>query len=206
MLNTSEFSIFIDRMARLNYLFDRQILDGSVLAEPDRRTGLFAIFRYSHDLLDVNHKIWVQEDVVRQTPDEDTSAIVKAKRAIDKYNQQRNDIIESIDAVVLSYFSRVILDREAFQYTETVGSIIDRLSICTLKIKYMKAQTLRIGVEKAHTARCSEKAEILSAQRDDLLCNLVVLLKGFCKGTHFFKVFRQFKMYNDPSMFPDHFG
>lgn len=50
------------------------------------------------ELCQANMSLWKEEDIARIGTD---AEIVKAKRAVDKYNQTRNDLIEKIDDYVL---------------------------------------------------------------------------------------------------------
>ena len=161
------------------------------------------------DLIVANHGwnqlLWEQEDQARRV-DVPDAAIVENKRAIDRYNQRRNDAIEAIDDVVLGMLEQVQARDDAWLNSETVGSIIDRLSINLLKLHHMGLQTQRPDTSAAHFALCSEKVRRLREQRGDLLVCLQRLLDGLRDGSCRFRVYRQFKMYNDPTLNPCLYG
>ena len=81
---------------------------------------------------------------------------------------------------------------------ETIGSLADKLSIVELKIFHMREQVARNDAEPAHRARCGERLAILELQRDDLAAELTELWERVRTGAYRPKVYRQFKMYNDP--------
>jgi hypothetical protein len=80
--------------------------------------------------------------------------------------------------------------------------MIDRLSILALKIFHMRKQTRRPDASTAHIDTCRAKLQRLTAQRNDLACCLDQLLNEAQSGHAYFKVYRQFKMYNDPNLNP----
>ena len=55
-----------------------------------------------------NTKLWNEEDLARRQNVSD-SEITKNKRAIDKFNQTRNDCIEQIDSFILECVKKAIL-------------------------------------------------------------------------------------------------
>jgi hypothetical protein len=82
----------------------------------------------------------------------------------------------------------------------------DRLSILSLKIRNMRLQTLRADVDRAHIEECQAKLARLIEQRADLGACLDRLLAECARGESRFKVYRQFKMYNDPRLNPAVYG
>ena len=155
--------------------------------------------------IELNHRynclLWDEEDLARRqnVPD---SAIAANKRAIDGYNQKRNDAIERIDEALLTRLAAVAPRQGARLNSETAGSMIDRLSIVSLKIFHMRKQTLRTDVDQGHIDTCKQKLARLTEQRGDLQDCLDRLLDETGRGEAYFKVYRQFKMYNDPNLNP----
>jgi len=82
---------------------------------------------------------------------------------------------------------------------ETVGSLIDKLSILQLKLFYMQAQTERPDASRKHKSACGSRWRVLKRQRNDLARELSELLANIAQGKIRMKVYRQFKMYNDPA-------
>jgi hypothetical protein len=148
-----------------------------------------------------NHLLWDEEDQARRTDVAD-AAIAANKRAIDRFNQQRNDAIEKIDEALLARIANVTPLPDAWHNAETAGSMIDRLSILALKIHHMRAQTLRPDATADHVAACAVKLSRLDAQRRDLARCLDTLLARAADGRAFWRIYRQFKMYNDPTLNP----
>jgi hypothetical protein len=146
-----------------------------------------------------NCALWDEEDLARRrnVPD---AEIAGNKRAIDRHNQKRNDAIERIDEYLLTSLGEA--KEGARLNSETAGSMCDRLSILSLKIHHMRIQTLRTDVEREHIDACKAKLARLVEQRGDLAGCLDRLLADFASGKSFFKVYRQFKMYNDPKLNP----
>ena len=160
-----------------------------------------------------NSLLWAEEDLARRQTVSD-SDIAANKRAIDRHNQARNDATERIDElllVALKLVDEASARSDAPQSTvpagarlnsETAGSMVDRLSILALKVKAMREQTLRTDVDEAHRATSQVKLERLQQQRRDLGDCLDALLGDALTGRAYFKVYRQFKMYNDPRFNP----
>ena len=191
---------FADVDARALCAFhDRSVTSGD--ASDD--TGAFAsdVARFIAANHRNNRLLWDEEDQARRT-DVDDAAIAANKRAIDRYNQQRNDAIEHIDEALLARVAGIPVATDAWHNSETAGAMIDRLSILALKIHHMRAQTLRPDATQEHVARCAEKLMRLERQRDDLAHCLDALLTQAAEGRAFWRIYRQFKMYNDPTLNP----
>ncbi len=163
-----------------------------------------------------NCRLWAEEDLARRTRVSDAE-IAANKRRIDGFNQARNDATERIDELLLvelGLFSAASarsglpmsavegIDGGARLNSETAGSMVDRLSILSLKINAMQAQTLRSDVDASHVQSSQAKLERLLQQRADLASCFDQLLVDCQAGRAYFKVYRQFKMYNDPQLNP----
>lgn len=119
------------------------------------------------------------------------------KRHIDGLNQSRNDAVACIDDLTLQALTDK-LNRDAPLHAETAGMMMDRLFIRVPKIKAMRVQTLRADVDAAHLGLCREKLGRLNEQRSDLAHGLDTLPLDYAAGQTRYKLYRQFKMHNDP--------
>jgi len=160
-----------------------------------------------------NSQLWAEEDLARRTQVAD-SEIAANKRAIDRFNQARNDAIERIDEVLLLALGlvdaesargdapRSLAPAGARLNSETAGSMVDRLSILALKVHAMRAQSERADADESHRSAAAARLARLQEQRRDLAGCLDQLLGDAAAGRAYFKVYRQFKMYNDPRFNP----
>ncbi len=81
---------------------------------------------------------------------------------------------------------------------ETIGTLVDKVSIFELKRFHMEEQINRADVSRKHREECGRKLGVLTEQRDDLVKELNGLFNGIKSGRKKIKLYRQFKMYNDP--------
>jgi hypothetical protein len=169
---------------------------------PEFDAGVWRFIERNHRY---NVLLWREEDQARRIDVPDLE-IAANKRAIDRYNQARNDATENIDESLLSRPGGVRRLGDARRNSETAGSIIDRLSILSLKVFHMDLQTERRDVPTEHIEACRAKLARLAEQRKDLMESLDALLRETAAGTAWFKVYRQFKMYNDPTLNPYLYG
>ncbi|MCE5267629.1 MAG: DUF4254 domain-containing protein [Planctomycetaceae bacterium] len=150
-----------------------------------------------------NFRLWHQEDIAR-SPSVTDAEMAAVKRAIDKLNQHRNDLIERLDDFLIAELGTAHVEPEttAPLNTETPGSAIDRLSIISLRLYHMAEQAGRRDTTAEHVAKANARLGILHEQRRDLSNSLGELLSDIFAGRKRLKVYRQFKMYNDPTMNP----
>jgi hypothetical protein len=146
-----------------------------------------------------NFSLWHEEDVARRD-DLGFEAVYRAKRAIDRFNQERNNFIEEMDKVIVAALQPPASDCP--RNSETPGMMIDRLSILALKEYHMHEETVRTDAGAEHRSKCGEKLARIRVQRADLLGCLADLLADVVARRRTFSVYFQFKMYNDPALNP----
>ena len=157
------------------------------------------------------HKCWIDtvqwhfEDIIRD-PQIDPVAALTLKRRIDKSNQDRTDMVEDIDSYFRDLYHDIKPDADATINTESPAWAIDRLSILALKIWHMTEQTQRTDASEDHLATCRGKLAVLLEQQQDLSSAIDQLLADIKAGRKYMKVYRQMKMYNDPSTNPVLYG
>ena len=144
---------------------------------------------------------WHLEDIVRN-PQIDPVQGLELKRRIDKSNQERTDLVEQVDDYFLEHYATVIPLDDATINTESPAWAIDRLSILVLKIYHMEEEVNREGASATHRAACSSKLNVLRTQQSDLSQSIDELLFDILSGKKKMKVYRQMKMYNDPTLNP----
>lgn len=144
---------------------------------------------------------WHYEDIIRD-PHIDPVEAVALKRRIDQSNQDRTDLVEQIDSYFRQYYSDVKPLENATINTESPAWAVDRLCILQLKIYHMQEQVARADASPEHKAKCQAKLDVLLEQNVDLSTAIDQLLDDIQEGRKYMKVYRQMKMYNDPSTNP----
>ena len=184
-------------------LFEKQVADyhttdsvDAPLANPYDSTSFEALL-WEKSWVDTVQ--WHLEDLVR--PDDvDPLYALQLKRRIDRSNQHRTDLVEQIDDHFMALFASVATLPDARLNTETPAWAIDRLSILALKIYHFTIEANR--GDDAHRTKCQAKLDTLLTQRADLSLAIDQLLDDLAAGRRQMKLYRQMKMYNDPSLNP----
>jgi hypothetical protein len=164
---------------------------------------------YEHGTIeyDLYSKCWIDtvqwhlEDIIRDPHIVPIDAL-ELKRRIDRSNQDRTDLVEQIDSYFRQLYQNVKPLPDARLNTESPAWAVDRLSILALKIWHMQEQVDRKDADAAHIQKCQAKLDVLKEQQVDLSTSIDQLLEDIEAGRKYMKVYRQMKMYNDPSTNP----
>lgn len=142
---------------------------------------------------------WHLEDLIRPDDVEPAYALT-LKRRIDRSNQHRTDLVERIDDHYYAQFKDIVPQPDVRLNTETPAWAVDRLSILALKVYHFDIEAHR--GDDGHRAKCQAKLDTLLTQRADLTTAIDQLLDDLGAGRRMMRLYRQMKMYNDPSLNP----
>ncbi|KTD22778.1 Uncharacterised protein [Legionella lansingensis] len=148
-----------------------------------------------------NYRLWHAEDRARRE-DMGFEFVYHAKREIDHCNQQRNNRMEAMDEWLFTHLEPG-KPTDCPVHSETPGMMIDRLSILALKAYHMKLQVIREDVEDTHRKTCQRKWQTIIEQQSQLISCLAQLMTEVILKQRTFRVYHQFKMYNDPNLNPE---
>jgi len=168
-----------------------------------KNTGSTPIERAIENLLTANFTLWGYEDEARRknVPD---NYIAELKRKIDKENQRRNDIIDTLDALIREDVEKKLgsIDQNLPMNSENPGSLYDRLTILALRSYNLKKEISRKDADISHIEKCSKMLEEVDERSKDLLKCLKELMDDIYSGRKKIKSYKQHKMYNDPALNP----
>lgn len=148
-----------------------------------------------------NYQLWQEEDKARRD-DKGFEFVYRAKRNIDRFNQQRNNRMEMMDEWLFHHLAPASC-QQCPLHSETPGMMIDRLSILALKAYHMALQAQREDADSLHRETCREKFATIVRQQNQLGQCLDELLAEVAAKKRTFKLYHQFKMYNDPQLNPE---
>ncbi|MFI4919089.1 MAG: DUF4254 domain-containing protein [Legionellales bacterium] len=163
-----------------------------------QQQGVYQLVEENHAF---NYQLWHAEDKARRN-DMGYEFVCHAKREIDHFNQQRNNRMEALDEWIFNALQPAPADACPVN-SESPGMMIDRLSILSLKSYHMALQTERRDVDQAHRNQCQSKVGVIQQQLQQLQACLKQLLEEVVTNTRTFRVYHQFKMYNDPTLNPE---
>lgn len=148
-----------------------------------------------------NYQLWHAEDRARRD-DMGYEFVYQAKREIDVCNQQRNNRMEAMDEWLFVNL-KPASHTECSVNSESPGMMIDRLSIISLKAYHMALQTQRDDVTESHRETCLQRLGVIHQQWEQLKRCFDELIEAVIECKRTFRVYHQFKMYNDPSLNPE---
>ena len=150
----------------------------------------------------MNFKLWHTEDITR-IPDAPDKRIADCKREIDLLNKKRTEFYEQIDENFIFLLKDFIVNTPSVPFnTESIGSIVDRLSVLSLKIYHMNEEKKRRTSKDKDFKAISNKLKLLKQQQQDLVSAFKNLIKEYINGTKRPIFYRQLKMYNDKNLNP----
>jgi Protein of unknown function (DUF4254) len=136
------------------------------------------------DLLTSNLDQWELEDKGRG-PGVDDAAVAETKRAIDRLNEGRHQLVEAIDAAI---DRAVTQNPSAPLATETPGMAFDRLSVLVIRIHHTER-------EASEADRYAARLPVLHRQLADLQEAIDRLIDDVRGGTRRFVPYQSLKLY-----------
>jgi len=196
MLSATDIVNLQDRETRAGHVAGESV---ETQLDPQLDSDWLDLVRRQHR---ANFKLWHIEDEAR-APGASDAELAAVKRRVDPTNQRRNDLAEELDRALIAWLEpRGLPNPAAVLHSETPGLMIDRLSILALKIYHTREEADRANTPPGHAQRNRDRLAILEEQRADLASCLDALWRETLAGTRRFKLYRQLKMYNDPSLNP----
>jgi len=151
----------------------------------------------------MNFKLWHIEDIARRR-NVDHEIIANCKHEIDLLNQKRTDYYEQLDINFICLLKQVTyIAKNAQKNTESIGMIIDRLSILALKIYHMTKELNRRSTTDIDYSLIRDKVITLNHQKQDLVSAVKYLISEYVDGKKSPMTYKQFKMYNYPTLNPE---
>jgi hypothetical protein len=150
-------------------------------------------------IVKANCELWRQEDLAREAGDDTQRGIIKT--TIDKLNQQRNDAIQQFD----QWFSAAVNSSRSIchnnrLYTETVGSVVDRLSILLIRQWHLQHKADHVSINSAVGLQLSELRTRCRAQLDYLRQAGQQMVNAYFAGEAKPVNWQHLKLYNDPEL------
>lgn len=190
--------MFLNFVAEIEYLQRDCIINWKNAGITLTQTNFLHLVEENHAF---NYQLWHAEDRARRD-DLGFEFVYHAKREIDHCNQQRNNRMEAMDEWIYQLLKPAPASNCPV-HSETPGMMIDRLSILALKAYHMALQLERLDVDDLHKQNCIKKLHTIEEQQKQLQDCLYQLLQAIDNKSRTFRVYHQFKMYNDPTLNPE---
>lgn len=141
---------------------------------------------------------WDREKKVR-SKEISPNTIARLKREIDNSNMERNKLIENLDVFCVSQLNIVEKDdwSDLFLNSETLGQLVDRISILILKIFFTECHTKRSDVDIKLRNICSQRVSELRLQLEYVSTCYNRFIFHLRNGTGYILAYKQFKFYED---------
>lgn len=156
-------------------------------------------------LLAHNYNLWHLERRVRENRD-DHSKVTKFKATIDSENKARNQAIQRIDEEIEdrttdSVFATADLDEYELN-SETVGQMIDRITILTLKYYYTERELEEESLDDDRTAECRRRLATFEEQLEYVTVCLKDFLNALETGNAKMLPYKEMKFYKEDDLDP----
>ena len=140
------------------------------------------------DLLASNLDQWELEDNGR-APGVDDTAVAETKRAIDRLNAGRHQLVEAIDAAIDRAVNQ---NASAPLATESPAMAFDRLSVLVIRIHHTERAA---GEETSDADDYAGRLPVLHRQLADLQQAIDALIEDVANGTRRFVPYQSLKLY-----------
>lgn len=161
------------------------------------RGGFEAVWQSIEQNHRSNALLWIEEEKARRGDIAD-AYVAACKRRIDRYNEQRTEALEAIDERLLEALGRLPRHNGARLHSETAGTMIDRLSILSLRIHHTRMQADLAAASNDGAGRLRAQLVSLVEQRVDLARCFDELIAGTTLGIVYFKIYRRPGVRTDP--------
>jgi len=141
---------------------------------------------------------WDREEKVRRR-DISSDTVAELKREIDDSNMQRARLVEGLDELCVSQLNLVERDdwSNLFLNSETLGQLVDKISILILKIFFTEKQSKRSDLDSKLREICSQRVDKLKIQLKYVAACYDRFLSHLSDGSGYMLAYKQFKMYED---------
>ena len=198
-VHTASANWTLPRADRLLELLDAGLtptVAGRDTGDDDRSSPLSPLIGQLH----VQNRYQWQREAEARAAGLPASALGDLKRLIDESNRVRVGLIEQIDLLCAAAFASGRRSSPMHLNSESVGQLVDRVSILTLKIVSNVAANRRTDLSSDRRVAAEAGAEVVAIQRDYVLTCYERLIEAIHAGTAALPPARQIKLYRDDDL------